>query len=69
VTPRPRYTEGSGKPVLQRNMETGQIAYEAYAGVVNWHGMEPWSRLSDMAREPWRAAAHTVIQKGWKEGA
>ncbi len=49
--------------------ETGQINYEAFAGVHGWtiagRAMARWDQLAEAEQDAWRAAAHEVMQKGW----
>lgn len=49
--------------------ETGQIAYEAYAGRLGWslygQHLPPWDQLPEHEKDAFREAAHEVIQKGW----
>lgn len=51
--------------------ETGQMAYEAFAGAHGWtiagRAMAPWDRLAETEQDAWRAAAHEVMQKGWTD--
>lgn len=49
-------------------LETGQIAYEAYAsalGQATSRSFPTWGSLPYAEQDAWRAAAHAAIQVGW----
>ena len=54
------------------NRETGQICYEAFAGLLGWKWrglpLPSWEKLEPVEQDAFRAGAHDAMQRGWSQG-